>query len=272
MRFFSIEEFDTMFREIVNEEPICYDTLLVISERMLIGSVRKWCNSDSALYGRQYEEDIMQEIQIRLIKNCVTGFFLRNGEPNYDPDGFSNWIFTLAINVKNDFAKKVRRIQFIEMKELDGEEEPCYEDENYSSDETFERLNRAFEIVIESDSKIYKVLTWIAQLIIIVNSNVTKIESNEILIERFDSMTLDAMFLLLVQQATRIPWLKLKRQQLIFIKERLDETSDDGRRIGEKVYSDFYMKKGAKASISDWVNRLNNYVVKEEKRNGTSQC
>lgn len=270
MKFFSNEEFDKMFREIVGAEFICYDTLLYVSQRMLFGSVCKWCYNDPALRGKQYEEDIMQEIQIRLIKNCVTGFFLRNNEPNYDPEGFKNWIFTLAINVKNDFAKKVRRIQFIEVKELDGESEQSYQEEMFSSDESFERLNNAFRIVIESDSKVYKVLTWVAQLIIILNSNVTKIESNDILIEQFDSMTLDAMFALVVEQATAIPWLQLERSQILTIKARLDEECSDGCRMGEKVYSDFYMKKGAKASISDWVNRMNNHVVKEEKNNDTS--
>ena len=28
-------------------------------------------------------------------------------------------------------------------------------------------------------------------------------------------------------------------------------------RYGDMVYADFFMKKGAKASISDWVNRIN---------------
>lgn len=272
MKFFSGEEFDKMFQEIVGSEYICYDTLLYVSQRMLSASVRRWCYNDPALRGRQYEDDIMQEIQIRLIKNSVTGFFLRNYEPNYDPEGFKNWIFTVAINVKNDFAKKVRRIQFIEVKESDCGGEEYREEELLGSEESFERLNNAFKIVMESDSKIYKVLTWVAQLIIIVNSDVTKIESNDILIKQFDSMTLDSMLELIVEQATAVPWLRLEEEMISYVRSRLDEKSPDGRRMGDKLYSDFYMKKGAKASISDWVNRMNNYVVKEEKHNGTSHC
>ena len=76
-------------------------------------------------------------------------------------------------------------------------------------------------------------------------------------------------FALVVEQATAIPWLQLERSQILTIKARLDEECSDGCRMGEKVYSDFYMKKGAKASISDWVNRMNNHVVKEEKNNVT---
>lgn len=272
MKFFSNEEFDKIFCDIVGSENICYDTLLHVSQRMLFSSVRKWCYSDPVLRGNQYEDDIMQEIQIKLIKNCVTGFFFRNNKPNYDPVGFKNWIFTLAINVKNDFAKKVRRIQFNEVKELDEANDMYYQDELVASNESFERLNKAFKIVIESDSKVYKVLTWLAQLIIIVKSNVTKIESNDILVEQFSSLTLDEMFAMIVEQAISIPWLQLDISQISLVKERLDEKHSDGRRLGEMVYSNFYMKKGAKASISDWVNRMNNYVIKEEKRNDASNC
>ena len=272
MKFFSNEEFDRIFCDIVGSENICYDTLLYVSQRMLFSSVRKWCYNDPVLRGNQYEEDIMQEIQIRLVKNCVTGFFLRNNEPNYDPEGFKNWIFTLAINVKNDFAKKVRRIQFNEVKELNEVNDAYYPDELFASNESFERLNNAFKIVIQSDSKVYKVLTWLAQLIIIANSNVTKIESNDILVDQFSSLTLDEMFAMIVEQAASIPWLQLDMSQIQLVKEHLDEKQSDDRRFGEMVYSDFYMKKGAKASISDWVNRMNNYVIKEEKCNDASNC
>lgn len=271
MEFFSGEEFNVIFNEVLDSNGACFDTLLTVCEKMLKGAVRRWCYSDSALRGRQYEEDIMQEIQIRLIKNCVTGFFNRNGEPNYDPDGFKNWVFTVAINVKNDFAKKVRRIQFKETEESEGDE-PYYDDSLLGSDKTFERLNNAFKIVIESDSKVYKVLTWVAQMIIIADSNVTKIESNEILIKRFEVMTLDAMLALIVAQSQTIPWLKLEDSQIERIKKRLDEKGSDGQRIGDKAYGDFFMKKGAKASISDWVNRMNDYVMKEENLYDTSHC
>ncbi len=262
MKFFANEEFDKMFREIVGSDYVSYDTLLYISERALSNSVRKWCYNDPVLRGRQYEEDIMQEIQIRLIKNCITGFFLRNNEPNYDPEGFQSWLFTVAINVKNDFAKKVRRVQFIEVKELDENCAETYNDELFATEETFERLNSAFKIVIMSDSKVYKVLTWLAQLIIILNSDVSKIESNNILIEKFDAMTLDEMWSLISKQSSQIPWIQLEQSQLMILESRLNEIQADGRRIGSMRYNEFYMKKGAKASISDWVNRMNNYIVK----------
>ena len=97
MVFFTNEEFDVMFREIVVERPICYDTLLMIAERMLKGTVCKWCNDDAFLRGEDHIDEVMQLIRIRLYQKCVTGFFMRNGEPNYDPEGFKNWIF----NCKN---------------------------------------------------------------------------------------------------------------------------------------------------------------------------
>ena len=133
MRFFSPEEFDKMYREILDSACICYDTLLYLSHRALFGLVCQWCRNDPALRGQQYEEDLMQEIQIRLIKSCVTGFFLRNHEPNYDPEGFQNWLFTVALNVKKDFAKKIRQIRFMEMQEAESEAEVPFPEEPYGT-------------------------------------------------------------------------------------------------------------------------------------------
>ncbi|MBR5774043.1 MAG: sigma-70 family RNA polymerase sigma factor [Clostridia bacterium] len=266
MSYFSNEEFDTIFREIVGSEQVSYDTLLYVSERMLKGLVRKWCNNDSALRGMQYEEDIMQEIQIKLIKKCVNGFFLRNGEPNYDPNGFKNWVFTVAQNVKNDFAKNVRRYQFIESTEIDDETAGCYEDDLFCTNEDVERLTDAFRIVMASDSKVYKVLTWIAQMLIIADQNVSKIDSNEILIAKYESMTLDNMLDLIIRQSARIPWLRMDERQIEDLRGRLDEPHSDGRRMGDMIYSDLFMKKGAKSTISDWVNRMNNYITKRGKQ------
>ena len=57
MKPFSNEEFDVIFNEIVTSKFVCYDTLLYVSERMLHGAVSNWCYNDSALRGRQYEDD-----------------------------------------------------------------------------------------------------------------------------------------------------------------------------------------------------------------------
>ncbi len=113
---------------------------------------------------------------------------MRNDELNYDPDGFKRWLFKVAVNAKNDFVKKARRIQFIESGELDEKIADNNNQVNIISDESPEKLNKAFETVINADVRAYKVLTWLAQMIIIVIFDVTKIESYDI-IEKNSSLS-----------------------------------------------------------------------------------
>lgn len=264
MEFFSAEEFDMVFCEIVEAPEPCFDGLMEISRKTLFGSVRRWCYEDSALAGRQYEEDIMQEIQIKLIKNCVTGFFMREGRPNRDAEGFKSWMFTVAKNVKSDFAKKVRRIQFTEVKEVEDGDRTETDGGNACSAGPCERLNTAFQKVMALDIGVHKILTWVAQMLIIAACNVTKIRSNGILVKTFGTLTLDAMLDLIINQAEVIPWLSLEPGQIAALRQKLDARQSDGRRLGEKTYSEFYMKKGPKGSVSDWVNRINTYLIKED--------
>ena len=267
MKFFTEEEFKTIFHEIVVDRPSCYDTMLMIAERMLEGSVRKWCNEDPYLNNDYHIHEIMQLIRIRLYKKCVTGFFLRNGEPNYDPDGFKNWIFTVALNVKRDYAKKVKQLAF---KEGNGSEdfEPVDptggDDSLLISDEKIEKLNRSFSIVIGHHSKVHIILTWLATMLLIAVHGFSKIKATDVLIRAFDSMTLDAMLNLIFRYIFAIPWMQQDESSLSSLKERLNKTDKNGVRLGDKKYHDFYMKKGAKASVSDWVYRMNQIVEKEE--------
>lgn len=266
MNFFTIEEFDRMYSEIVIESPIRYDTMLEIAERMLKGSVCKWCNDDPYLCGEDHIDEVMQLIRIRLYQKCVTGFFLRNGEPNYDPEGFKNWIFTVALNVKRDYAKKVRRTSFKEGVEPDGFDpsDPTGGDDHAVSDEELEKLNRAFQIVIGHPSKVHIVLTWLAMMLLIAARGVSKIEATDALVRAFDSMTLDAMLDMILRYQTAIPWLQLDEADLVSLKERLNKTDQNGVRLGNRVYHDFFMKKGGKASVSDWIYRINQIVEEEE--------
>lgn len=266
MKFFTDEEFETIFQEIVIERPSCYDTMLMVADRMLEGSVCKWCNEDPYLQGDHHIDEVMQLIRIRLYQKCVTGFFMRNGEPNYDPNGFKNWVFTVALNVKRDYAKKVRQRSFKEGNGSDGSEpaDPTGDDPILISEEEIAKLNRAFRTVIGHHSKVHIILTWLGMMLLIAIRGYSKIEATDDLIRLFDSTTLDAMLDLILRCVTAIPWLQPDESGLDSLKERLNKTDKNGVRIGDKVYHDFYMKKGAKASVSDWVYRMNQIVEKEE--------
>lgn len=102
------------------------------------------------------------------MKTTVDHFLLRNGinEPyNDNPEGFENWTFRVAGNLKRNFANRVRSREF-KTESFDNpaigdisSDDYCYDCEN---EECIERLKQAFPIVLSSDVSVYKVLTWLA--------------------------------------------------------------------------------------------------------------
>ena len=65
---------------------------------------------------------------------------------------------------------------------------------------------------------------------------------------------------ILVNAAGRLPWLSLSMEQKKRIDRQLALPFDGGKTYGETTYSTFFMKKGGKATISDWVNRMNERI------------
>lgn len=115
-----------MVEQLLDENGEKFDMLCSIADRTLRSTVAHWCANDPALCGRQMENDVMQEIYIRLIKTCKSTFLLRNGvngEINNDLDGFKSWLFKVALNIKRDYSNATRNRSFKERGFADGEEE-----------------------------------------------------------------------------------------------------------------------------------------------------
>lgn len=55
------------------------------------------------------------------------------------------------------------------------------------------------------DVQVYKIITWVAQAVIILAADVTKIRSNELLIDAYAEMTLFEMWDAVSKAATCIP-------------------------------------------------------------------
>ena len=266
----SNEDFGVLVEELLGRERISYDMLCLLAERELRPLVRRLCRSEPCLRGRDLENDIMQEINIRLIKTAISHFLLREGcdsQINYDPIGFRKWMVTVAINIKNDYANRERRHDFknlpIDENVLSGEY-----DEISISDDGIEMLQAAFSIVMASDVKVYKVLTWVAQMIFIISFDISKIQSNEMIVSAFREKTLFEMYGMLLSAGKAIPWLTVSEEQNKKIEAALNSPWDEKTVFGNVKYKDFFMKKGGKYSISDWVNRMNN-MIKQVMKNAT---
>lgn len=267
---FTKEEFDTMVQELLYQESVSFDMLCSIAEKTLRPSVKYWCRTEDCLRGRGYEDDIMQEIYLRLMKTTVAYFLLRegiDGPYNDDPEGFEDWMFRVADNLKRDFANKVRSRDF-KTEYIDDPSLASVSDSGHTEeDDHTERLMQAFSIVLSADLSVYKILTWLAQFIFILDSNVTKIESNELIISAFENKTLYEMYDMLLSAAKRIPWIVITQQQNEKILAALRKKREDGVSYGETVYKNFFMKHSGevsgKKSISDWMNRMNNMIKRK---------
>lgn len=263
---FSKEEFDIMLEQLLDKNHASFDMLCSIAEKTLRSTVTRWCASDEALRGRRYEDDIMQEIQLRLIKTCKSSFLLRNGVDgpiNDDPDGFKSWIFKVALNIKRDFSNSIRKVNGNVRSFEDGEENCIADDGDDSlriSEKHIELLTVAFSIVIDSDSNVYKILTWIAQCLFMLELDITKIQSNDLIIKTFENKTLGEMYQMVTDYSHNIPWLVISEEQRKKIDCQLSKTLDDDRKFYDIKYNECFMKKGDKATISDWINRMNNLV------------
>lgn len=266
MTYFTAEEFDTMIAELLYEEPVSYDMLCQIAEKTLKSSIRRWCAADYDLRGKGYEDDIFQDTVIRLVKTCISGFLLRggvNGALNRDMEGFKNWMFRIALNVKRDYANEVRGIAFRTQVLEEGEEDDIPDPTNPTSiydDDSVDRLSQAFAIVLDSDIQVYKVLTWLAQSMLIIGCDVSKIQSNDMILQSFENRTLRDMRNILFASAKHIPWMRITPQQRRRIDTALKKPYDEQSVYGDIMYKEFFMQKGGKATISDWANRMNNMI------------
>lgn len=259
MRKFTDEEYEILIHETAEREPKKYDMLCHIATISLEKAVKRWCDNDPILAGRQLEGDVMNDIHYRLIKTCVTRFLKRddrNGEINRNPDEFYAWMFTVAFNVKRDFARKERQFSF-HTTELD-DNIPYYGAFRFIEDAS--AISQAFSVAISAHRKPYIILTWMIQSLITIHTSLTKIEATELMVGMLEDKTLFDVWRLTASYLRMTPWIELTRDQKEHFAEKLYKKDADGSPMGDIIYSDCYMEKGGKATISDWVNRINDLI------------
>lgn len=272
---FTKEEFDIMVEELLYREKVSFDMLCKITEKTLKKRVEYLCRTDKYLRGRGYENDILQEIYLRVIKKTVSRFLLKNGvngEVNNDPDGFKSWLIKLGDNIYRDFSKKVRGYDF-RNEDIDGEDviKIPAGDPPAIPEETVEKLKQSFSIVLSSNSSVYKILTWLALNLIILENNEPKIEANDVLLRIFEEMTLNDMYKVVCVHAEKIPWLEITPEQHAKIRKKLNKKRSVNATYGELRYKEFFMlcagEKSGKKSVSDWMYRMNELIKKKMEEN-----
>lgn len=263
LRVFTDEEFQQMICEVDCDNPK-YETLCKIADKVLTPTAIKWC-SGGILKGRYTPEDLMNDIHIKLIQKISTGF-LRNyrsgGDINNNPDGFNSWLFEVAHNLIFDKTKKAKSKQGKDVKYEAADKEPHYLEEDFDEEEEIRQqaLTKAFNIVLNSDRKVYITLTWIAQSLFVIQYDLKRPEATEKIIKEFQSKSLFDMWKIILAFSKQVPWLIVTPAQRQRISTALCSPMKDDILLGEVRYEEFFMSKGDKQTISDWVNRIDNMI------------
>lgn len=247
-----------------------YENLVIFVHNLLNPLVKKWCYNDLVLRGGLHAEDVMQEIQIRVIKKCENYFFKPiNGKTDKTCEEFKAWCIKVAKNYFITYCVKQKNRKEVELDlSINVEEEQFFIEDSTlvkqeRTDERRRDLQKCFVVVLDLKSKPHIVLTWLSVSLFMIDYDVSKIESTHLLVKKFSELTLAEMFNIVIGLIEKIEWLQIEIKQIEKQRQKL-ETLDNmtGKKIGDMKYSDFYMNKGPEMSISDWINRVNSQIRK----------
>lgn len=205
-------EFDRIVYELTVEKPARYDALCALAERLLLKKLERKVAATPALARCCTAEDLLSEVYIRLIKCTIPNFLYRTDNLNNDPDGFAKWVYTVAGNICRDKCRSAAARPTVALDADPEDDEAPYlqiadpdAELPFSPDADTDTLRAAFERVLNLDVQVYKIITWVAQAVIILAADVTKIRSNELLIDAYAEMTLFEMWDAVSKAATCIP-------------------------------------------------------------------
>ena len=145
--------------------------------------------------------------------------------------------------------------------------EAAYKELHYFEDDFDEEeeirqqaLAKAFNIVLNSDRKVYITLTWIAQSLFVIKCDLKRPEATEKIIKEFQSKSLFDMWKILLAFSKQVQWLMVTSAQRQRISTALCTPLKEDILLGEIRYEELFMSKGTKQTISDWVNRIDNMI------------
>ena len=260
MRPFTNEEYRIMIFELTEKEPMSFDMMCQIAQRTMMPLIKKWCKTSEDLRNRQLEDDIMQEIHVRLIKTCVTRFLRRKDKDkiNDNPDEFFAWMITVGKNILRDTANEQRRHDFRNTVLRDTI--PTKDEFKNIENDSEERFAEAFHIALGAPRRPHIVLTWVMQSALEIYYDVNKITATQIIADSVGDMTLSALWEKAQDLLRDFPLLRITQEELDGFGSKLDAVNNENVKVGDTVYRDYYGNRGGKAAISDWIYRMNQWL------------
>ena len=272
----------------INEDntEVLNDLFLFVNERLSSYLIKRVKNIND-------REDLKQEIELKILKNIQIGYFCndKSGADNLQPENFCRWMYTIARHTLCDYYKVTDKRNQMEIDVVFNDVD-CFggrdlNKENFSSsfshieqqcfltDET-ELFFKMYDEVVRMKAPTYKVLSWMIYglyIIVLGKKAASFVEDHCESMELFDILDHFIKMMIVYTEALSENHIVHDKKILIeewynILNERLIEEEYEGQAIGNCVYSTFFMKKGGKASVSDWVNRINAKLKKAEQKGG----
>lgn len=272
MARFTMKQFEKMLEEL-GQPDMKYDTALEIAQTV--------CMNKPYLDMSYDELESMQDVVLAVYQNLAAdlGRMLTDESLPVDVRAakFGAWLRTTRANGKRDQYREKKRNWKRIGKWICEDEDPyepseLFEDpygdpfEVYGGEANIETLRSAFDIVIAEKSEIYIRLAWLGVAVFMIFGNMTKIASTNAIYEKFEKLPMKEYYKAIVNAADYIHWLTLTDEQKQLLEAELNKVSSKtGKTYGDSLFSDFYMKKGGPASISDWINKLNERIRGRQK-------
>jgi len=175
--------------------------------------------------------------------------------------GWTKEIIENSFLIYIDKTKKKIKADSISKGETD-DDIPVYEG-NELNDAQLQELINSFRFVMKSRREIYVKLTWISCAVIMIASGDTRKNVTQYMEDVFSTFTLSQMYTVTERASQKIVWLSMEPQDWLRLELELSEHHTNGKPFAQCVYSDFYMNKGGKASISNWISNINKALTKE---------
>ncbi|MBQ4050198.1 MAG: hypothetical protein IJD13_01075 [Oscillospiraceae bacterium] len=264
----SQQDFEAVRDEVLGM-PARFDCLTRVTENLLRPYVNR--HTSHVKSDPNFANDIMQDIQLKMIVTIVTHFFMRDGDEGEEKNalGLTRWMYTVARNTTiTALTKSSQRVPVSLVQENDDEEEyviPICDDKADRQPgvllEMREAVSKCFNSAIESSSAGHIVLTHLMISLLSLENGGNRIEAERLFAKSFADKSLDDILDSFRAGIKRKPWLDISNVQLNRFKEKLDEPIN-GQRSGEYPLKDFAMKKGLESSLSDWLHRMDGRIQK----------
>ena len=266
----TVQDVESVVAELTGQSGARDGFLYALLRKTVFLSVRGKCRSTPCLYGKGLEEDILHDIYIKVWTHAYRILFTDEGV-NTDPFGFTKWLSAVSNNCVRDYVRTLsrREAHLVSPKarqeeDEDGEQDllesiaaPTSEAEKREErEEREERLARILCRMLSEDFSVHIRLAWFAHSLCVIAAGEKKHLAAGLTAERYAQMTLSTMYEDLLARSRGLSWLKVTEEAERGVREGLSRRICN-REYGELPLGAFFMKKGGKASVSDWVGRVN---------------